>query len=43
MSVNSQTIHIESGDRKKRIVVNSEEEAFNIIGVPYLEPELRNC
>jgi hypothetical protein len=43
MSVNSQSIHVESRGVTKRLVVNSEKEAFQIIGVPYLEPEFRNC
>jgi hypothetical protein len=43
MSVNSQSIYQEIHGLRKRLVVNSEEEAFEIIGVPYLNPEMRNC
>lgn len=43
LSVNSQSIHSISTSGKRRLVVNSEEEAFKIIGVPFLPPEHRNC
>ncbi|GAN06532.1 DNA polymerase beta [Mucor ambiguus] len=43
MSLNSQAIHFEQNGKKNRFVVHSEKDAFDIIGMPYLEPEFRNC
>ncbi|KAI8997789.1 hypothetical protein BDB01DRAFT_57375 [Pilobolus umbonatus] len=40
--VNNQGIYKEA-DKKYQLEVTSEEEAFKIIGVPYLTPEFRNC
>lgn len=43
MLLNNQGIHFELGGQRQRFVVHSERDAFDIIGVPYLEPEFRNC
>lgn len=43
MSVNNQSIHKIVHGSKRRLVVKSERESFEIIGVPYIEPEFRNC
>ncbi|CAO3652141.1 unnamed protein product [Mucor fragilis] len=43
MSLNNQAIHFVQGGQKKRFVVHSERDAFDIIGLPYLEPKFRNC
>lgn len=43
MSLNSQTIHMEQDGKRKKCIVHSEKDAFDIIGIPYLEPEFRNC
>ncbi|KAG0180918.1 hypothetical protein DFQ28_003895 [Apophysomyces sp. BC1034] len=42
MTVNSQSIHINTVPRQQ-LTVETEEQAFEIIGVPWLEPEMRNC
>lgn len=43
MSLNNQAIQFEQDGKKKKFVVHSERDAFDIIGVPYLDPEFRNC
>ncbi|KAG2203638.1 hypothetical protein INT47_011732 [Mucor saturninus] len=43
MTVNSHSIHHDINGLRKKIVVKSEEEAFSILGIPYLHPEMRNC
>ncbi|KAI8984213.1 hypothetical protein BDF20DRAFT_858641 [Mycotypha africana] len=44
MNVSSEYIHLEEKDGSmKKISVSSEEEAFKVIGIPYLDPEMRNC
>ncbi|KAI9470550.1 MAG: hypothetical protein EXX96DRAFT_584790 [Benjaminiella poitrasii] len=43
MFVNSKTIVLKENGRTMNYTVQSEEEAFNIIGIPYIQPELRNC
>ncbi|GAA5809014.1 hypothetical protein MFLAVUS_002415 [Mucor flavus] len=43
LSVNNQSIQKFVRGSKQRLTVTSEREAFEIIGIPYIEPELRNC
>ncbi|KAL7312998.1 hypothetical protein PS15m_008700 [Mucor circinelloides] len=43
ISLNNQAIQFEQDGKKKKFVVHSEKDAFDIIGVPYLDPEFRNC
>ncbi|KAI8090613.1 hypothetical protein BDF21DRAFT_411667 [Thamnidium elegans] len=43
LSVNNQSIHKLVCGSKQKLTVTSERESFEIIGIPYIEPELRNC
>ncbi|GAA5801239.1 hypothetical protein HPULCUR_006683 [Helicostylum pulchrum] len=43
LSVNNQSIQKLVRGSKQRLTVTSEREGFEIIGIPYIEPELRNC
>ncbi|KAG1458045.1 hypothetical protein G6F46_006885 [Rhizopus delemar] len=43
MTLNSEAIILENRSGKAKLTPRTEEEAFEILGVPYLDPTLRNC
>jgi DNA polymerase mu len=44
ININCQSVTLEDGvKKKKKIYVESEEELYSILGVPHLDPTLRNC
>ncbi|RCH99146.1 hypothetical protein CU097_013290 [Rhizopus azygosporus] len=43
ININCQSVTLEDGVKRKKIYVESEEELYSILGVPHLDPTLRNC
>ncbi|KAG0746901.1 hypothetical protein G6F57_003952 [Rhizopus arrhizus] len=43
MTLNSEAIILENRSGKTKLIPHTEEEAFEILEVPYLDPTLRNC
>ena len=43
MTLNSEAIILENRSGKTKLIPHTEEEAFEILEVPYLNPTLRNC